>query len=208
MSQPGITFYSNVITSGPFLADPAAADNYLPGPIQLDASQFSAVDAVTIVVGSAGAAQGATTVPVAALSGPIPKDVTIPLGGAKYARLSAAAAKGATSITVYALPTALVSGDTATYAGVGPLVVPKGTYIGRTQAEADAGTPFGPASASDDYRYLLGVTVNLRQTDGGMVVRHGRAVFENQLPEWATLSANSQLLAALRADYQCQKYAR
>lgn len=79
---------------------------------------FGSRAAVSVVVGAAGAAPGDTTVPVAALSGPIPNGTVLNFGGAKFATLNAAAATGATSLTVLALPTAVVSADTATYAAV------------------------------------------------------------------------------------------
>jgi hypothetical protein len=85
----------------------------IPGNAKLE---YSAVAPVVVVVGVAGAALAATTVPVAALSGAIPSGTVLNFGGAKLATLSSPAAAGATSLTVSALPAALVSGDTVTYA--------------------------------------------------------------------------------------------
>lgn len=70
---------------------------------------------VAVTVGTGGAAIGATTVPVAALSGPLPSGAALSFGGTKVAVLTAAAAAAATSLTVSALPAALVAGDLATY---------------------------------------------------------------------------------------------
>ncbi|MFN2511992.1 MAG: hypothetical protein ABR568_11180 [Pyrinomonadaceae bacterium] len=67
----------------------------------------------TITVGAAGAAAGATTVPVGALTQAIPSGTVLDFGGGKTARLTASAAVGATSLTVSALTTALVAGNFA-----------------------------------------------------------------------------------------------
>jgi hypothetical protein len=74
--------------------------------------------AVLVVVGAAGAIATATSVPVDALSGPIPSGTILDFEGAgKFAILTADAAAGATSLTVEALPDALDDDDEATYAG-------------------------------------------------------------------------------------------
>jgi hypothetical protein len=83
---------------------------------------FGEVETVIVTVGAAGAAQGAVSVPVDALSGPLPSGAVLSFGGAKFARLTAAAAAGAVTITVAALPTALVDNDAATFQG-GQVVV-------------------------------------------------------------------------------------
>lgn len=199
----GTITYPNRIATGPFLADPAVADNYVPGPVALDPNAFPAVDAVTVTIGTGGAASGAVSVPVAALSGPLPSGTALYLGNQKYALLTAPALAGAVLLAVQPLPTTLVAGDVGTYLGVGVLVVSAGTYIGRTQAEADAKSPFHPALANSDQRYLLAYDVNLRQLTTGTVIRHGRAIKENFLPGWAQISLAAPLLALLRADYTC-----
>lgn len=75
------------------------------------------VPTVVVNVGAAGAIATATSVPVDALTGPIPNGTTIRLGTKKFITLTAAAALGATSLTVEALATALVQNDTGTYQG-------------------------------------------------------------------------------------------
>src|ERR1051325_2826306 len=139
-----------------WLGDLLTRDHLLAGGAKIDAAQFNSADAINVVVGSAGAAAGATSipvdalsgaipagtilnfgtyapvvvtvgaagalanatsVPVDALSGPIPSGVVLHFGSKKFAVLTAAAATGATSITVEALPTALVDDDTATFPG-------------------------------------------------------------------------------------------
>jgi hypothetical protein len=80
--------------------------------------------AASAVVSAAGAAGGATSVPVAALTRAIPngtKLIFLP-GANKSAKLTAAAIVGATTLTVEAIPTALVSGDSAPISD--PLAIP------------------------------------------------------------------------------------
>ena len=177
----------------------------IPGGAKLDAAQFAGERAVRATVGVAGAAQGATTVPVAALSAAIPSGTVLDFGGAKFARTTAAAAAAATSLTVAALPTALVSGDAATYVPVGAMkTVPSGTVLGRTYTERDASTPFGPAADADDEVYLLvfDVTDATRNNDVTLY-RPGGLVKENLLATFAGLS--STLKAKIRATYACQR---
>jgi hypothetical protein len=176
-------------------------EHLVPGGAKVDGSQFPLPDAVTAVVGVAGAAQNATSVPVAALSGPIPSGTILYFSGVKYARLTTAAAAGATTLAVSALPTALVSTDAATYAGVGKKVVAAGTLIGRTFTERAAGTAFGPAADSDDEMFLVAFDAQDPDTDGDVeLYRHGSLVKENFLPNFAALTTAQ--LAYVRAHYQ------
>lgn len=198
-----IKIENNQLTAAAWAGEGRGADSLVPGGARVQASQFLATDAVVVTVG-ANAAQNATSVTVAALSGPIPAGTVLYFGGAKVATLTAAAAAGATSLTVAALPTALVAADVATYAGVGKKVIRAGTLIGRTFAERTAGTGFGPADVAtpDDEIYLVAFDV----TDADMnpdveLYRHGRLVKENFLPNWATLS--TQARNAIRTRYQC-----
>lgn len=78
---------------------------------------FGVAEDVVVTVGAAGALATATTLPVDALSGPLPDNALLDFGTNKFARLNGAAAAGATSLTVDALPTDLVDNDTATYKG-------------------------------------------------------------------------------------------
>jgi hypothetical protein len=117
----------------------------LPAPIPANTLlSFGALAPVAVTVGVAGAAQGATSVPVAALSGPIPGGTILDFGGAKLAVLTADAAAGATALAVRALPTALVSGDAATFKG--------GTKQARLTAEAVKGAT---ALAVDELQFAL-----------------------------------------------------
>lgn len=176
-------------------------EGIIPGGAKLVTSAFPIEDAVTVTVGGAGAAIGATAIPVAAISGPIPSGTILDFTGAgEFALLTAAAATGATSLTVEALDAAIEAGDTATYAGVGRRYVQSGTLIGRTFAERAAGTGFGPWATGDDEVYLLVHDVyDVSLNNDADLYRHGRVVKENYLPGFANLSAGA--LTALRAAY-------
>lgn len=194
---------TNQITSPAWAGDFLERDSMIPGGARLDPAQFNDTDAVVVVVGAAGAAGAATSVPVDALSGPIPSGTVLNFGTNKFARLTAAAAAAATSLTVAAIPTALVDNDTATYAGVGTNVtIPSGTIVGRTIAERDAGTAFGPAGASDDEVYIICFDVlNAAVNPDIELYRPNAIVKENFLPGWADVA--SGVKTKVRAAYVC-----
>lgn len=188
----------------------------LPGGGYVNPAGFAYEDAVVVTVGAAGAAIDATTVPVA-FSHPTPgmslrDDLILPVGtvldfgGDKFATLTAAANPNtASSITVRALVTALVEDDAATYAGgsLSRKFIASGTLLGRTYAERDAGTGYGPATvASDDQIYLLAapITDALEEPYCDLYM-HGNVVYENQLPGWSSLGATTK--AKIRELYTC-----
>jgi hypothetical protein len=177
-------------------------EHLVPGGARLDATQFASLEAVRVTVGGAAAAQGATSVPVTALTGPIPAGTVLYFGSGEFARLTAAAAAGATSLTVEALPNALEAADTALYDAGVLRTVPSGTAIGRTLAERDAATGFGPADAADDEIFLVAfdVTDAVRNPDVELY-RHNSIVKENFLPGWAGLA--SGVKDAIRELYTC-----
>lgn len=198
----GSTWVENLRTV--WAAEALSPDKLMPGGAKLAASLFYAEDSVLVDVGAAGAAQGATAIPVTpALTGAIPSGTVLDFGGAKFARLTANAAAAATSLTVAALPTALVDADTARYAGAGVLKkrVPSGTLVGRTYTERDAGTGFGPWESGDDEVYIVAFEV----TDAALapeisLVSHTTKIYENNLPGWA--GSTSGFKTAVRAAYQ------
>lgn len=200
---------SMVTTTGPSLSSPRWAgdylsrDNLIPGGAKIDPAQFKAADAVTVVVGAAGAAISATSVPVGALTGPIPSGTVLYFGGAKVATLTAAALLGAVTLTVAALPAALVNADTAQYQGVGPKYIPSGTTIGRTLTERDAMTAYGVPADADDEVYIVAFDVSdAAKIDDVELYRPNNLVYENFLPaDFAALSAT--LKGKLRTLYRC-----
>lgn len=176
-------------------------EHLLPGGARLDAAQFNDVGAV-VVTAPAGAALGATSIVVSALSGAIPAGTLLDFTGTgEIARTTALAAAGATSIAVEALDAAIEAGDTAVYAGTSTLkTVPSGTLVGRTYAERDAHTGFGPAADADDEIYLLAFDVTDALTNPDCeLYAHGAIVKENFLPGFSGLS--TALKAAVRAKY-------
>ena len=195
-----VTNYSANLTAR-WAGETLGKENLVRGGARLDPAQFTAEDAVVVDVGAAGAAAGATTVPVTALSGPIPSGATLDFGTTKFAVLTAAAAAGATSLTVRALPTALVDADVTTYKGVKKKVVKSGTLIGRTNAEAVAGTAFGPAAGTDDQVYILAFEVYDADKNYDVeLYRYGRLVKTNFLPQWTTMGTTLQ--GKVRANYE------
>lgn len=196
---------TNQITPPAWAGDYFDRDHMIPGGARLDPAQFNDQDASVVTVGVAGALAAATSIPVAALTDAIPSGTVLSFGTNKFARLTAAAAVGATSLTVAAIPTALVSGDTATYAGVGATVtVLSGTTVGRTIAERDAGTAYGPAAAADDEIYIVcfdryDVTINADIE----LYRPNSIVKENFLPQVLDGTMITGVLTKLRAAYVC-----
>lgn len=124
----------------------------------------------------------------------------IDFGGKKFARATALAPVGATTVSVSPLPTALAIGDTGNFSGLKFII--SGTLVGRTFAERDAGTGYGPAVSTDDEIFLLAFDVpDAVQNPFGAVYRHTCLVFENYLPEWTAMSTD--LKTAIRNRYQC-----
>ena len=196
--------YSTVTRTRPtFMADQLGREHLALFPAKLDPAAFPTSVAVTATVAAGGAAIGATTVPVAALSGPIPATTILDFGGSKFARLTADAASGATSVGVTPLPLALDAADAATYPGTGHRTIEGGTLVGRTYAERDAGANFGPATvASDDEQYLTAFDVADADKDASAVLlEHEYRVKENYLPNWANLPTATK--TKIRALYNC-----
>lgn len=186
-----------------WVGDTLDGEHMISGGGKLDAAQFFGDRAVKVVVGVAGALAAATSVPVAALSAAIPSGTLIDFGTNKFAKLSAPAAAGATSLTTVAIPTALVSGDMGYYLPIGAFkTVPSGTVLGRTYTERDANTPFGVAADADDEVLLLVYDVVDPTTNNDCeLYRPGSIVKENLLATFAGLS--STLKAKIRAEYVC-----
>jgi len=196
-----VTVEANQLTAPRWAGEGFCKELLLPGGAKVLASAFYAEDSVSVVVGAAGAAANATTVPVDALSGPVPSGTMLHFGSKKFALLTADAAEAATSITVEALPTALVDDDTAIYAGEETVSIPSGTLLGRTYTERANGDPFGPAADADDEFYLIAFDVtDVNNNNDVELYRHQGLVKENFLPVFSTLS--TALKAAIRANYQ------
>jgi hypothetical protein len=213
--------YGNFRGQPRWLADfTSAGVNLVRTPALLDPTVFNDYASV-VVTTTAIAAIGATSVAISALAqGPTPVDnvvlsagnVVIPsgtslsFGGGKFARLTADAILGATTLTVAALPTALASGDVARYNPLGgnTKYLPSGLLVGRTITERDAGTPFGVADVvtPDDEIFLTRFDLADANRDSGVeLVKHGATIKENYLPDWA--SYTTAMKTWLRANYNC-----
>lgn len=177
-------------------------DQLIPGGAMLVAASWPTEGSVVVTVGAAGAALGAIAIPVAALTGPIPSGTVLRFSVDEYARLTSAAATGAVTLAVEPLVNALEAADTATYVGSGKRYVESGVLLGRTRAERDAGTGYGPWAAGDEEEYLLAFDVHDADANPECeLYRHGCLVKENLLPAPTRVAA---LLARVRALYECQ----
>lgn len=134
-----------------------------------------------VEVGS-NASADATSVTVEPLPIALASGTTLDFGGKKFARLTDDAAEGATTLTVAALATALVDGDTAAVAGTGPKHVPAGTRMG------DAGTKgrmYPRVETTNPAKFILATPA----TEGAPHENHsaygvirGGVIYENLLP--------------------------
>lgn len=209
-----VTFSSETFLFPGWAAEELRPDRLISGG-RLTAAAFPFLNQVQVTVGSAGAAIAATTIPIAALtlSNPlskltgniIPVGTTLDFGGSKFATLTAAAAVGATSLTVRALVTAVVNNDTATYIG-GEMRKPVagGIFVGRTIAERAANTGFGvpDVSTPDDELFLTAFAVTDALINPDIVMlRHRTKIYEDLLPGWSGLAA--PVKAAIRSRYDC-----
>lgn len=202
------TTITTSVSSPRWLAEPSLQENFARFPAKLVAADFTDKDIITIVVGAAGAAGNATSVPIDSFTFPtgitkIPKGTILYFGGEKIAVLTADYTGGA-SITVAALPNALADNDSAVFKPFGERVsVPSGTLVGRTYAERSAGTGFGPWTSGDNEVYLTVVDVYDAAVNNDVtLLRNQVFVKENYLPRWAALSLVSDWLTALRANYK------
>jgi hypothetical protein len=193
----------NTLTPPAWAGDYMSRDHLIPGGAQLEASEFNDAQAVVVTVDSAGASAEATEIPVLELTGPIPAGTTLHFGEDKYATLDEDAAAGDEDISVLEIPTALTDGDQAVYAPAGTVKrILSGTVIGRTIAERNAGTGFGPASDTDDEIFIVAWDV----TDASInpeveLYRPGSVVKENFLPEVLAGTLDSDVLDEVRDRY-------
>jgi hypothetical protein len=197
----------NVLGPAVWAGDFHSREHVAPFPARVDAAQFNDANAVAITQ-SGGAAANATAVPVVATTVAIPAGRALYWGGSKkFSRVTVDAAIGATSLTVEALPTALVDGDIAYFSPYPDRKTLKsGTLLGRTYTERDAGTAFGAAVYTDDEFFILLYDIeDANYNPDATLYRNGSLVFEDKLPDWTAISGNANLLATLRSKYQCIK---
>lgn len=203
----GINIRTNELGRPRWCADFLSRDHLVPVPAKIDPNAFRDYNAVTVKLNGNVSADAVALV-VDPLTAPIPAGANLYFGESKeLVRVTADAVVGATSITVQAVPTAMEDNDEAYYQQVqNRKYLPSGLLVGRTYAERDASTPYGVGDDTDDQLFLTAFEVwDAEQNNDIELVRHGTVIKENYLPEWATISADANLLAALRAAYVCIK---
>lgn len=89
----------------------------------------------------------------------------------------------------------------ASWTGLTDDIVPAGTVVGRTTAEAEAGADFGPAADTDNEFFIVAdeTDVSTGRDRGTNLVRHGSVIKFTFLPGWASMSA--AVKAALHESY-------
>lgn len=168
------------------------------------ATDFILNDTFTVTV--TGAPVGAVAIPVNALAALIPPNTVLNFGlPGVQATTEAGAAAGAVSIVVLPLDREVPNGSTYLVPGSNTHKnVPSGTVIGRTFAERDAATAFGPVADGDDEVFIVAFdVVNLDRINDAAVVRAnaGVVVKENFLPGFGGLTATQK--GYVRAKYIC-----
>lgn len=185
-----------------WVAEPIGPQNMVSGGAQVDPAQFPSSDGFVVTVTAAATASTSATIAVAALKERIPYGYILNFGGTKYAALNSAAKKGDTVLSAN-LSANLTGNETSTYAGVtGRKPLGAATLVGRTYAEQEAGTPFGPASATDEEVYLLAFdTPDAAANPECELLRHQTLVRPHLIPGWADMPTN--IKALVRTNYQC-----
>lgn len=176
--------------SGEWRQDELGREHVLEEGGRLNAAAFPFLGQV-VVTAPSGAALAATTITVSALSGPLPTGTILDFTGAgEIVKLTAPALAGATSIATEPLDAAVEAGDTATYVPSGARrFVPSGTLVGRTIAERDAGTGYGPWTSGDVDGGLTVHDVFDADDDPEIALyRHGSLVAEKYLPSGQNLT--------------------
>lgn len=208
MSPRSMALGGNRLATPPWAGECLDAEDLIPGGAKVDAAQFTIYAADVVVTLTAPAAIGAVSLAVAALSGPIPGGATLNFGiGGAFAVVDGAVAAAAVAIPVVPLVRAIPNAASATFKGQPKKAIASGIALGRTLAERDAQTPFGPAINTDAEIYLLAFDVSDADliNDIELVKPYaGFVVKENFLPNYDTLrpaGVDSTLLTQLRARY-------
>lgn len=120
--MPGVSYETNVITSPVWAADMLSPNNLVRGPIELDPAQFPMDDGTFVVVGAAGAAAGATSIPVDAIDAAIPSGTFLNFGTLAPVTVTVSDATvnaGDTAIGVTALSGPIPAGTILQFSGSG-----------------------------------------------------------------------------------------
>jgi hypothetical protein len=206
-----VTWTSSAWQKPNWAAEELAPMKLLPGGARINAADFNFSDGqtVTLAAGVVAAGSNKTLTLTAPLLNDIPAGYILNFGDGEFATLTVTAKKGESAITGVTLAAALEGGESASFAGVsGRKPVDSGILVGRTYAERDAGTAFGLADVTtpDDEIYLIAFgTPDAIVCADVTLLRHHTLVYEDKLPNWASLSAGQK--AAIRARYTCIKSA-
>lgn len=139
-----------------------------------------------VVVVAGAAAQNAVSLPVTALSGPIPSGTALDFGTDEFAVTTADVAAGAVAIPVRALANALEGGETATYAGragSGNKVLKAGTAVGETLGAGLVSPRVQGTNAAIGLLATDAVENDPVAPKSGYGIIVGATVFENLLPD-------------------------
>lgn len=206
-----VTWTSSAFECPAFAAEELTPDKLIPGGARINPAAFNAEDAqtLTLAAGAVTAGSNKTLTLTAAIAHDIPAGYILDFGSGEFCTLVNGASKDATTITGVTVAADLEGGESITYPGISPRKpIAAGTLIGRTYTERDAGTAYGVADVAtpDDEIFL----VAFGATDAAInpdvtLLRHGTLIYENKLPNWATLTTNQK--AAIRARYHCIKSA-
>jgi hypothetical protein len=170
------------VTSLPFVVDHNSVTQN--SGRQIDWDNVRRADAVLVTADGTNA-QGATSLGVEALPGPIPSGTTLRFGADEYATSTSAAAEGATSIAVAALVNAIEDGDTALYAGVGLKSLSAGTVM----VEISASKKICPRASRPGSETAVGLLASGAHQDSksdavtGYGLFVGGVIYQNLLPE-------------------------
>jgi len=208
--MPQVEFSTDTIGYQNFLAEEMSSYKLVPAGAKINPGEFAAYGSIFVTVATGGAAINAVSVPIAPLA-PLAKVGTVILsigtvlvfGVKKFAILTAQALAGDVTITVQALPTALVATDAANYSPGYSKPIQAGLLVGRTFAERDSSTPYGAADvATDTDIYLIGVGCQDANINPEIVLlRHQTLIYENRLPGWDAMTAPQK--TKIRSLYQC-----
>ena len=191
------------LTTAAWMGDFGSRDHLIPGGARVDPAQWASISH-TITVTEPVAIDD-ISITVAPTTTTIPQGTTLTFGAVPLVTAEPAPA-GATSINIMAATATVADNATATFvlpAGE-PLTILSGTAIGRTIAERDANTPFGPAAAADDEIFLIVNDIyDARVNPDAELYRQNSIVKENFLPQVIDGTMIAGVLTKLRAAYIC-----
>lgn len=191
---------ANQLTAPRWAGDFMSPERLIPGGARLDAAQFHGNDSFLVTINDADVNAGETSFVIVALPGALPADTILEFPDG-FAKTSADHAAGVTTLNVDALFVDMANAGTAQYEGTELETVVSGTLIGRTIAERDANTGYGPAADADDEIHLVAFdVVDVTNNPDVDLYRHGGVVYENYLPVFSALS--SALKAKIRSLYE------